>query len=153
MDIKPDKHDKYMQIALDEAVKSPVDVPVGAIIVYKDKIIAKACNRKEIDNDATSHAEILVIKQAANILKSWRLANTSIYITLEPCPMCAAAILYSRIPDIFFGAYDPLYGAFGSALEMANFIKFRSHIIGGIQEKKCRKLLKNFFEEQRLLIK
>ncbi|HBH17412.1 MAG TPA: tRNA-specific adenosine deaminase [Cyanobacteria bacterium UBA9579] len=143
------KHDKYMQIALEEAIKSSKDVPVGAIIVKDDKVITRACNRKELENDPTSHAEILAIREAANIIGNWRLDNTSIYVTLEPCPMCAAAILYSRIPNVYFGAYDPLYGALGSAINMTELIKFKPQIIGGIQEKSCRNLLKDFFIQQR----
>ncbi|OGI00258.1 MAG: hypothetical protein A2104_01750 [Candidatus Melainabacteria bacterium GWF2_32_7] len=143
------KHDKYMLISLEEAAKSSKDVPVGAIIVKDDKIIARACNRKELENDATSHAEILAIQEASKATGNWRLDNTSIYITLEPCPMCATAILYSRIPNIYFGAYDPLYGALGSAMNMTEFIKFKPQIIGGIQEEECRRVLKNFFSKQR----
>jgi tRNA(adenine34) deaminase len=143
-------HDEYMAIALDVARKSSNDVPIGAIIVKDNKIIARACNRKELENDPTAHAEILAIREAANIVGNWRLDNTSIYITLEPCPMCAAAILYSRIPHVFFGAYDPLYGAFGSATDMQNLIKFNPSVIGGIKEEECSILLKNFFNEERI---
>ncbi|MFH0703236.1 MAG: nucleoside deaminase [bacterium] len=144
------KHDRYMLIALEEAKKSFKDVPVGAIIVKNDEIIAKAHNQKEFKNDSTLHAEILAIREASNKLESWRLENTAIYVTLEPCPMCAAAILYSRIPNIFFGAYDSMYGALGSVLDMTNFIKFFPKITGGIQEEKCRELLKKFFQNQRI---
>lgn len=143
------QHDKYMMIALEEAQKSGNDVPVGAVIVKDNKIIARACNKKELENDPTSHAEILAIREAANIIKNWRFDNTVLYVTLEPCPMCAAAILYSRIPHIYFGAYDPLYGAFGSALDMTGFIKFKPSIIGGICEDECSKILKDFFKKKR----
>ncbi|MDD3014142.1 MAG: nucleoside deaminase [Candidatus Gastranaerophilales bacterium] len=142
-------HDKYMQIAIEEAHKSSIDVPIGAIIVKNDKIIAKAFNQKEKENDATNHAEILVIREASKILGNWRLDNTVLYVTLEPCPMCAGAILYSRIPNIYFGAYDSLYGAFGSALDLRTYIKFKPDITGGIQEEKCSNLLKNYFKLQR----
>lgn len=137
-------------VALTEAEKPQEDVPVGAILVRDDNIIAKAGNRKELENDVTSHAEILVIKEASKKLKSWRLDNTILYVTLEPCPMCAAAILYSRIPKVVFGAYDPLYGAFGTALDMRSYIKFQPEVIGGVQEEKCRELLKDFFKQQRI---
>jgi len=142
-------HDKYMLIALEEAYKSSGDVPVGAIIVKDDKIIAKAFNQKEKENDATCHAEILVIKEASRIVGNWRLDNTVIYVTLEPCPMCAGAILHSRIPNVYFGAYDILYGALGSALDLRKYIKFKPCITGGIQEEKCSELLKNYFKVQR----
>jgi len=140
---------KFMKIALEEAKKSGEDVPVGAVLVYNNEIIAKAGNRKELENDATSHAEIVVIKEASNKFKNWRLNNTVLYVTLEPCPMCAAAILYSRIPKIIFGAYDPLYGAFGSTINMCDLIKFNPEITGGILEENCSNLLKNFFKNQR----
>jgi len=140
---------KFMKTALEEAGKSDKDVPVGAVLVYNDEIIAKAHNRKELEQDATSHAEILVIKEASQKIKNWRLDNTVLYVTLEPCPMCAAAILYSRIPKIFFGAYDSLYGAFGSTMNMRDLIKFNPEIIGGILEEDCSKILKDFFKKQR----
>ena len=143
------KHSKNMLIAIEEAKNSQNDVPVGAILVKNNKIIAKAYNKKELENDPTSHAEILVIRDTSKLLNNWRLENTILYVTLEPCPMCAAAILYSRIPEIYFGAYDPLYGAFGSALDMRDFIKFNPSITGGIHEEKCSNLLKDFFKNQR----
>ncbi len=145
-----DNNIKFMEATLEEARKSGDDVPIGAVLVYNGKIIAKAHNRKELENDATSHAEILVIKEASKILKSWRLENTILYVTLEPCPMCAAAILYSRIPEIVFGAYDPLYGALVSALNMSDFIQFTPKITGGILEQECSKLIKDFFKKQRI---
>jgi tRNA(adenine34) deaminase len=138
-----------MKIALDEANKSSGDVPVGAVLVRDGKIIAKACNQKEKDNDATNHAEILVIREASRILGNWRLDNTTLYVTLEPCPMCAGAILYSRIPNVWFGAYDSIYGALGSALDLTNYIKFKPCIKGGILETESSELLKNFFRTQR----
>ena len=141
---------KYMKEALEEAGKSGNDVPVGAVLVYNDEIITQAHNRKEIDNDATSHAEIILIKEASVKLQNRRLNNTVLYVTLEPCPMCAAAILYSRIPKIIFGAYDPLYGAFGSTINMCDLIKFNPEITGGILEKDCSNVLKNFFKKQRI---
>jgi len=163
---------KFMKTALEEAAKSgndenelslhrlakqavsasapaAQDVPVGAVLVYNNEIITKAHNCKELENDATSHAEIIVIKEASKKIKNWRLNNTVLYVTLEPCPMCAAAILYSRIPKIVFGAYDPLYGAFGSTMDMRDLIKFNPEIIGGILEEDCSKILKTFFRNKR----
>ncbi len=145
------KHDEYILIAIEEAKKANSDVPVGALIVKNNEIIVKSYNLKEEKNDPTGHAEIIAIREAANKLGSWRLDNTSLYVTLEPCPMCASAILYSRIPNVYFGAYDPLYGAFGSAVNMNDFIKFQPSIIGGIQEEKCREILQDFFRRQREL--
>jgi len=142
-------HTKFMGIALEEASKSGSDVPVGAVLLCNNEIIAKAHNKKELQNDATSHAEILVIQQASKEIENWRLDNTVLYVTLEPCPMCAAAILYSRIPEIYFGAYDVLYGAFDSALNMRDFIKFYPKITGGLMEKECSSLIKDFFKKKR----
>lgn len=140
---------KFMKIALEEAKNSEKDVPVGAVLVCEEKIISKACNRKELEQDSTNHAEIIVIKEACQKLQSWRLENTILYVTLESCPMCAAAILYSRIPKIVFGAYDSLYGAFGSAINMTDLIKFYPKITGGILEEDCSALLKDFFKNHR----
>jgi len=142
---------KYMKAALEEAKKAGEDIPVGAVLVYNDEIIAKAHNRKELEQDATSHAEIIVIKEASKKLQNRRLNNTVLYVTLEPCPMCAAAILYGRIPKVVFGAYDSLYGAFGSSINMCDLIKFNPEIIGGILEEDCSRLLKDFFKEQRVI--
>lgn len=144
-----DYHIKFMKTALQEAKNSDKDVPVGAVIVFNNEIIAKAHNCKELKNDATSHAEIIVIKEASKKIKNWRLNNTILYVTLEPCPMCAAAILYSRIPKIVFGSYDSLYGAFGSTINMCDLIKFNPEISGGILEEDCSNLLKDFFKNQR----
>ena len=140
----------FMKTALEEAKKSGEDVPVGAVLVCEGEIIAKAHNRKEQENNPTAHAEILVINEASKKLQNWRLDNTVLYVTLEPCPMCAAAILYARIPKVVFGAYDSLYGAFGSTMNMADLIKFSPEIIGGILEEDCSKLLKDFFKNKRI---
>lgn len=140
---------KFMKAALEEAGKSQNDVPVGAVLVFNNQIIAQAHNQKELENDATAHAEIIVIKEASKKFENWRLNNTVLYVTLEPCPMCAAAILYSRIPKIVFGAYDSLYGAFGSTMNMCDLIKFNTEIVGGILEEDCSKILQEFFKNQR----
>lgn len=147
--MKSENHSKYLKIALKEAEKSGKDVPVGAVLVRNNQIIAKSHNTKEQDNDPAGHAEMIVIRQAAKKLNTWRLDDTALYVTLEPCPMCASVILYSRIPEIVFGATDQLYGSFGSALNMSDYINFYPKITSGILEKECCDLLKNFFEKIR----
>lgn len=139
-------HVKYINIAIDLAKESTTDVPIAALIVRNEQIIASATNQKERNNDPTAHAEILVLREASKILATWRLTDVTIYSTLEPCPMCASAILYSRIPVIVFAAYDSLYGAFGSVADLAKIFNFYTpQIIGGIEEEKASNLLTNFF--------
>ena len=142
-------HEKYMRMAIEEAMNSSIDVPVGAVLIHESQVIAKAHNQKELNNDPTAHAEMIVIQEASKKLNNWRHENSTLYITLEPCPMCASAILYSRIPSIIFGAYDPLYGALGSSIDMTKIIRYKPHIIGGVEEESCSALLKNFFSKCR----
>jgi len=138
-----------MREAYNTAQASQGEVPVGAVIVKDGKIIAKSFNLKEKENNPCLHAEIAAISEACKKLGSWRLEDTTIYVTLEPCPMCATAILYARIPYVYFGAYDSLYGAFGSALNMQDYINFYPQIKGGIMEKECSELLKSYFQLRR----
>lgn len=135
--------------AIETAKKSGVDIPVGAVIVKGDSILAVAYNQKEKNFDATAHAEILAIKRAGEVLKNWRLSGCEMYVTLEPCPMCASAILQSRIDKLYFGAYDLLNGAFGSKSDMRKIMGINIEVLGGILEDKCSDLLKNYFKELR----
>lgn len=142
-------HSDYIKLAILEAKKAQNEVPVGALIVRSGEIIAQSYNKKELLNDPTAHAEMLVIKEASQKLNSWRLDDVTLYVTFEPCPMCSSAILYSRIPLVVFGAYDPLYGAMGSALDMSVYINNRPKVVGGIEESACADLLKTFFKNCR----
>jgi len=143
------KHKKFMKIAIDKANLSGTDVPVGAVLVIEDVIIAQSSNKREELNKPSAHAEILVIDEAARKLGTWRLNEAKLYVTLEPCPMCAALILQSKIKEVYFGAYDTNYGAFGSKIDMQKIINSKISIKGGIMEEECQKLLLDFFKDKR----
>lgn len=134
---------KFMDKALEAARKSGKDLPVGAVIVKNNEVLAQACNAKEKLNDPTAHAEILAIREAAKKLNNWRLDDCEIYVTLEPCPMCAFALSQCRIKTVYFGAYDSLYGACSSVYN------FDIHAKGGIMEKEAAKLLRAYFQNIR----
>ncbi len=136
---------KYIDIAIEEAKKSVQDIPIGAVIVKNDKVISAKHNNREKINSTTAHAEILAIEEANKKLNSWRLDDCDIYITLEPCPMCAWAIINARISNVYFGSYDSQYGAFLSALNLAKLANSKVNVIGGIKEQECDKLLKEYF--------
>lgn len=122
------------------------EIAVGAIIVKNGEIISSAVNRKEELFDVTAHAEILAIRSASEKLKNWRLDGCELYVTLEPCPMCAWAILQSRISSVYFGSYDVKYGAFGSAVDLRMFSEWKPKVYGGILEKECDEILKKCFK-------
>lgn len=128
------------------------DVPVGAVIVKDGEIIGKGYNRREKDGDPTAHAEILAIKEAAEAVGSWHLEDCELYVTLEPCPMCAGAIINSRIKRVVFGAYEPKSGS-ASAESVVNLFNLpynhTPEVYGGICEKNCAELLTEFFKEKR----
>lgn len=138
-----------MSISINEAKKSGRDVPVGAVVVKNGDVIATAHNERELDNDVTSHAEILAIRKAEQVLGNWRLDDCDLYVTLEPCPMCGWAILQSRIKNVYFGSYDTNYGAFFSKVDLRNFSTFTPNVYGGIMEKECDELLNSFFIDLR----
>lgn len=138
-----------MKRALELAKMCDKDVPVGAIIVKNGEVIAQAYNQKEVLQDVTAHAEILVIRQAQEILGSFRLKDCELYVTLEPCPMCAWAILQSGISTVYFGSYNRQYGGFGSVVDLPKLANSKMKIFGGIMETECDKLLENFFKEIR----
>ena len=145
----------FMKEALKEAEKaySKLEVPVGAVIVKDGKIIARAHNQKETKTDTTKHAEILAIQKASKKLKSWRLIDCEMYVTLEPCTMCAGAIIHSRIKKVYIGAMDEKTGAVGSVLNLFEDYKFnhKPEVEKGILKEDCESLLKQFFKELRKL--
>ena len=147
----------YMEQALKEAEKAykKLEVPVGAVIVKDGKIIARGHNQKETKTDTTKHAEMIAIQKASKKLKSWRLIDCEMYITLEPCTMCAGAIINSRIKKIYIGAMDEKTGAAGSILNLFEDYTFnhKVEVEKGIKQEECEKILKQFFKELRKLKK
>lgn len=149
-----DMHEKYMKLALKEAKKAydKKEIPVGAVIVKDDKVIARAHNLKEIKNDTTKHAEILAIQKASKKLGCWRLEDCEMYVTLEPCSMCAGALIQSRIKKVYIGTMDYKTGACGSVLNLLSDYKFNHNveIETGVLAEECEKILKDFFKELRV---
>ena len=147
----------FMQEALKEARKAykKLEIPVGAIIVKDNKIIAKAHNMKEEKKDTTKHAEIIAIQRASKKLNNWRLNDCELYVTLEPCSMCAGAIIQARIKKVFIGAMDQRAGACGSVLNLFEDYKFNHDVEyeTGVLKDECEKLLKDFFKELRKIKK
>ncbi len=145
--------EKYMKLALLEAEKSANkdEVPVGAIIVHEGKVIAKAHNLRETYSDPTAHAEIIAIRKACKKKKSWRLEGATIYVTLEPCSMCAGAILWARIERVVFGAYDPKGGALGSSYNLyeQKNLNHYPNITSGVLDQEASEQLKKFFQNKR----
>lgn len=143
----------FMQAALEEAAHATVidEVPIGALLVHKGTILARAHNHREAWQDPTAHAEMIVIRETAKALGSWRLIDTTLYVTLEPCAMCLGAIILARIPRLVFGAKDPKGGACGSVLDFTNEprLNHRVEVVGGILERESQLLLKRFFTELR----
>jgi len=146
------QHETYMKEALSLARKAAQmnEVPVGAIIVRNGEIIAQAANFREQGHDATAHAETLAIRAACQSLGTWRLSDCELYVTLEPCPMCAGAIVNSRIKRVIYGVKDARGGAMGSVMNLCSYpLFFKPDVIGGICEEACREVLHSFFEKQR----
>lgn len=145
--------EKFMKEALKEAKKAydKLEVPVGCVIVKDGKIIARAHNLKETKMDTTKHAEILAIQKASKNLKAWRLLNCDMYVTLEPCSMCAGAIINSRIRNLYIGTMDKKTGAAGSVLNLFEDYVFNHKVTleTGILREQCEKILKDFFKELR----
>lgn len=145
--------EKYMKQALKEAKKAydKEEVPIGVVIVKDGKIIARAHNLKEIKKDTIEHAEIRAIKKASKKLDAWRLTDCEMYTTLEPCPMCAGAIIQSRIKKVYIGTNDKKTGAVGSVFNLLEDYTFnhKVEVESGILKEDCEEILKNFFKELR----
>lgn len=142
-----------MQLALQQAALAPSigEVPIGAVLVHNHEVLASGHNYREVSQDPTAHAEIIVIRNAAEQLRTWRLTETTLYVTLEPCPMCAGAIMQARIARLVFGAWDPKAGACGSIVDIPaeRRLNHRVQVIGGLLEQESRELLQTFFRAKR----
>lgn len=143
----------FMNEAIKEAKKAEArgDVPVGAVAVLNNEIIGRGHNQKEQNSDPSGHAEIAALKEAANYLHNWRLKDVTLFVTMEPCPMCSGAILQARIKTLVFGAWDENWGACGSRVNLfqKNIYPHSIEIISGIKEQECAALTKNFFSQRR----
>ncbi len=146
-------HQHYMQHALAEARQAAEEdeVPVGAVIVHDGRIIAAAHNQRETLHDPTAHAEMIAITQAAEALGGWRLEGCTLYVTLEPCPMCAGAIVQARVPTVVYGALDPKAGAVASLYELLSDVRLnhRCELVAGVLGDECGALLTEFFRGRR----
>lgn len=144
---------EYMKLAIEEAKKAEAEgeIPIGALVVYKDLIIATAHNEKEHTNDPTAHAEITVLRKAARFLGTWRLTGASLYVTIEPCPMCAGALLNARVSRLVYGSPNPQYGAVDSHFHLtsSNALSHTVEVTSGILEKECQALVDTFFRNRR----
>jgi tRNA(adenine34) deaminase len=151
IDLQSDQY--FMGEALRMAARAyeAEEVPVGAVVVRAGRVIARAFNQVELLKDATAHAEMLALTQAEEAVGDWRLTDCTLYVTKEPCPMCAGAIVHVRLSRVVYGAADPKAGAAGSALNLLQFptLNHQCEITRGVREPECRALLQTFFAEQR----
>ena len=145
--------EKYMKEALKQAKKAAVidEVPIGCVIVHEGKIIARGYNRRNKEGSTLAHAEIIAIKKASRKLNDWRLEECTMYVTLEPCPMCAGAIVQARIPKVVIGAMNPKAGCAGSILDMFQVREFNHQVenVSGVLEEECSNIMTKFFRELR----
>ena len=146
-------HEAYMRMAYQEAeaALAEAEVPVGAVIVHEDRVIAQAHNQREQLRDPTAHAEMIAITQAAEALQSWRLEQATLYVTLEPCPMCAGAILQARIPTLVYGAPDPKAGAVHTIYQLLSDprLNHRTQVVSSVLVEPCGAILTRFFQGRR----
>lgn len=145
--------EQYMKLAIEQAERAleKDEVPIGAIIVYQDEVIASGFNVRELSQETLSHAELIAIQQANKEIGSWRLEDCTLYVTLEPCPMCAGAIVQSRIKRVVYGAVDPKAGCAGTLMNLLDDQRFNHQVevTSGVLEKECSLLLTNFFKALR----
>lgn len=143
----------FMKKALEQAKRAYMigEVPVGAVVVKDGAIISRGYNMRETKKDPTAHAELIAMKSAAKKLNSWRLSGCTLYVTLEPCPMCSGVIINSRIDKVVFGAYDAKAGCCTTLYHLCNDERFnhRAQILGGVMQESCAEILSNFFKEKR----
>jgi tRNA(adenine34) deaminase len=148
-------HEHFMRLALAEAQRAWAEneVPIGAVIVHAERVVASAHNQREQLRDPTAHAEMIAITQAAQALGSWRLEGCTLYVTLEPCPMCAGAIVQARVPLVVYGAADPKAGAAATLYQLLSDrrLNHQAQIVPGVLADQCGELLTRFFEAQRKL--
>jgi tRNA(adenine34) deaminase len=153
MTTDPTRDETFMRLALEQAALAPAsgEVPIAALLVHEGQVLAQAHNLRESRQDPTAHAEILVIQEAAAKMGTWRLIDCTLYVTLEPCPMCAGAIVQSRIARTVFAAWDPKAGACGSLMDIPTDprLNHRVEMTGGILEKESQRLLQEFFRQRR----
>jgi tRNA(adenine34) deaminase len=146
-------HEPFMQLALAEAEAAFAEdeVPIGAVVVFEDRVIAAAHNQREQLRDPTAHAEMIAITQAAGVLGDWRLEGCTLYVTLEPCPMCAGAIVLARVPRVVYGAADPKAGAAASLYRLLDDgrLNHRAEVAAGVLAKECGAILTRFFGQKR----
>lgn len=149
----PSDHERFMRLALAEAGKAAAlgEVPVGAVVVKDGQVIAAAHNRRELDRDPTAHAELLAIRAAAAALNAWRLAGCTLYVTIEPCAMCAGAVVLARLSELVFGAPDPKAGACGSVLDVVREARLnhQAQVTGGVLMDECAAVMREFFAARR----
>ena len=146
------KDEQYMALAIEQAklAASLGEVPVGAVLVHQGEVIAAGYNRREIDKDPLAHAELLCIKQASQALGGWRIPDATLYVTLEPCPMCAGGILNARIDRVVYGAKDPKAGSLDSVTQLYQLpYNWKPQVTGGVLEEDCAELLRQFFVQLR----
>lgn len=143
------KHIKYMKMAISQAKKAAgnKDVPIGCVIVHNDTVIARGYNRRNMDKTTLAHAEIMAIKKASKKLNDWRLEDCTMYVTLEPCQMCAGAIVQARIPEVVIGCMNPKAGCAGSIINILDIPEFNHQVkvTRGVLEEECSLMLKDFF--------